>query len=197
MIGNNVFIGALMWNLISFGLVIVVIVIFFAIIVGIYNSLVKLQNGVEGSWSQINVQLERRSDLIENLVETVKGYATHEKTTFQEVTQARSDLNNAQTVKENEKADNILTGTLKSLFAVAENYPELKADENFLELQDQLSETEDKIAEYREFYNEMVLTYNNKREVFPNNIISNFFSFQEAEFFEHGQDAEEVPQVDF
>jgi Uncharacterized conserved protein len=186
-----------MWNLISFGLVIVVIVIFFAIIVGIYNSLVKLQNGVEGSWSQINVQLERRSDLIENLVETVKGYATHEKTTFQEVTQARSDLNNAQTVKENEKADNILTGTLKSLFAVAENYPELKADENFLELQDQLSETEDKIAEYREFYNEMVLTYNNKREVFPNNIISNFFSFQEAEFFEHGQDAEEVPQVEF
>ncbi len=186
-----------MWNLISFGLVILVIVIFFAIIVGIYNSLVKLQNGVEGAWSQINVQLERRSDLIENLVETVKGYATHEKTTFQEVTQARSDLNNAQTVKENEKADNILTGTLKSLFVVAENYPELKADENFLELQDQLSETEDKIAEYREFYNEMVLTYNNKREVFPNNIISNFFSFQEAEFFEHGQDAEEVPQVDF
>lgn len=186
-----------MWNLISFGLVILVIVIFFAIIIGIYNSLVKLQNGVEGAWSQINVQLERRSDLIANLVETVKGYATHEKTTFQEVTQARSDLNNAQTVKENEKADNILTGTLKSLFAVAENYPELKADANFLELQDQLSETEDKIAEYREFYNEMVLTYNNKREVFPNNIISNFFSFQEAEFFEHGDDAEEVPQVDF
>lgn len=186
-----------MWNLISFGLVILVIVIFFAIIIGIYNSLVKLQNGVEGAWSQINVQLERRSDLIANLVETVKGYATHEKTTFQEVAQARSDLNNAQTVKENEKADNILTGTLKSLFAVAENYPELKADANFLELQDQLSETEDKIAEYREFYNEMVLTYNNKREVFPNNIISNFFSFQEAEFFEHGDDAEEVPQVDF
>lgn len=186
-----------MWNLISFGLVILIIVIFFAIIIGIYNSLVKLQNGVEGAWSQINVQLERRSDLIDNLVETVKGYATHEKTTFQEVTQARSDLNNAQTVKENEKADNILTGTLKSLFAVAENYPELKADENFLELQDQLSETEDKIAAYREFYNEMVLTYNNKREVFPNNIISNFFSFQEAEFFEHGEDAEEVPQVDF
>lgn len=186
-----------MWNLISFGLVILIIVIFFAIIIGIYNSLVKLQNGVEGAWSQINVQLERRSDLIANLVETVKGYATHEKTTFQEVTQARSDLNNAQTVKENEKADNILTGTLKSLFAVAENYPELKADGNFLELQDQLSDTEDKIAEYREFYNEMVLTYNNKREVFPNNIISNFFSFQEAEFFEHGDDAEEVPQVDF
>lgn len=186
-----------MWNLISFGLVILVIVIFFAIIIGIYNSLVKLQNGVEGAWSQINVQLERRSDLIANLVETVKGYVTHEKTTFQEVTQARSNLNNAQTVKENEKADNILTGTLKSLFAVAENYPELKADENFLELQDQLSETEDKIAEYREFYNEMVLTYNNKREVFPNNIISNFFSFPEAEFFEHGGDAEEVPQVDF
>jgi LemA protein len=186
-----------MWNLIGFGLVVLIIVIFFAIIIAIYNSLIKLQNGVEGAWSQINVQLERRSDLIDNLVETVKGYATHEKTTFKEVTKARSNLNNAKTVKENEKADNILTGTLKSLFAVAENYPELKADENFLELQDQLSETEDKIAQYREFYNEIVLTYNNKREVFPNNILANFFNFEEADYFEHGKDAEEVPQVDF
>ncbi len=93
--------------------------------------------------------------------------------------------------------ENVLKGTLKSLFAVAENYPELKADENFLELQDQLSETEDKIAEYREFYNEMVLTYNNKREVFPNNIISNFFKFEEAEYFEHEEEAEEVPEVEF
>ncbi|BDZ70967.1 LemA family protein [Methanobacterium petrolearium] len=186
-----------MWNLIGFGVVVLIIIIFFAIIIGIYNSLVKLQNGVEGAWSQINVQLERRSDLIKNLVETVKGYATHEKTTFQEVSEARSDLKNAETVKENEKADNALKGTLKSLFAVAENYPELKADENFLELQDQLSETEDKIAKYREFYNEVVLTYNNKREVFPNNIVSNFFKFQEAEFFEHEDYAEEVPEVDF
>ncbi|MDY9923266.1 LemA family protein [Methanobacterium sp.] len=186
-----------MWNLIGFGLVVLIIVIFFVIIIAIYNSLIKLQNGVEGAWSQINVQLERRSDLIDNLVETVKGYAAHEKTTFQEVARARSNLNDAQTVKENEKADNILTGTLKSLFAVAENYPELKADENFLELQDQLSETEDKIAQYREFYNEIVLTYNNKREVFPNNMLANFFNFPEAEYFEHGKDAEEVPQVDF
>lgn len=186
-----------MWNLIGFGLVVLIIVIFFTIIIAVYNSLIKLQNGVEGAWSQINVQLERRSDLIDNLVETVKGYALHEKTTFQEVSQARSQLNNAETVKENEEADNVLTGTLKSLFAVAENYPELKADENFRELQDQLSQTEDKIADYRELYNEIVLTYNNKREVFPNSIIANFFSFPEAEYFEHNANAEEVPEVDF
>ena len=186
-----------MWNFIGFGLVILIIIIFFAVIIGIYNSLVKLRNGVEGSWSQINVQLERRSDLIKNLVETVKGYATHEKTTFQEVTKARSNLKNAETVKENEKADNILKSTLKSLFAVAENYPELKADENFLELQDQISETEDKIAKYREFYNEMVLTYNNKREVFPNNMVANFFRFKEAEFFELQEETVKVPEVDF
>ena len=186
-----------MWNIIGFGLVVLIIVIFFAIIIIIYNSLIKLQNGVEGSWSQINVQLERRSDLIKNLVETVKGYASHEKTTFTEVAEARSNLKNAETVKENEKADNILKDTLKSLFAVAENYPELKADENFLKLQDQLSETENKIAEYRELYNDIVLTYNNKREVFPNNIISNFFSFQEAEYFENDEYAENVPEVDF
>jgi LemA protein len=186
-----------MWNLIGFGLVVLIIVIFFTIIIAVYNSLIKLQNGVEGAWSQINVQLERRSDLIDNLVETVKGYAMHEKTTFQEVSQARSRLKNAETVKENEEADNVLTGTLKSLFAVAENYPELKADENFLELQDQLSQTEDKIADYRELYNEIVLTYNNKREVFPNSIIANFFSFPEAEYFEHDANAEEVPEVDF
>jgi LemA protein len=186
-----------MWNLIGFGLVVLIIVIFFAIIIGTYNSLIKLRNGVEGSWSQINVQLERRSDLIKNLVKTVKGYATHEKSTFKEVTEARSKLKNAETVKENEKADNVLKGTLKSLFAVAENYPELKADENFLELQEQLSETEDKIAQYREFYNEIVLTYNNKREVFPNSIISNFFNFEEAEFFEKEKDAEAVPEVEF
>lgn len=186
-----------MWNLIGFGLVVLIIMIFFTIIIAIYNSLIKLQNGVEGAWSQINVQLERRSDLIDNLVETVKGYVIHEKTTFQEVNQARSQLNNAETVKENEKADNVLTSTLKSLFAVAENYPELKADENFLELQDQLSQTEDKIADYRELYNEIVLTYNNKREVFPNSIIANFFSFPEAEYFEHDANPEEVPEVDF
>ena len=186
-----------MWNLIGFGLVVLIIVIFFTIIIAVYNSLIKLQNGVEGAWSQINVQLERRSDLIDNLVETVKGYSIHEKTTFQEVSQARSQLNNAETVKENEEADNVLTGTLKSLFAVAENYPELKADENFLELQDQLSQTEDKNADYRELYNEIVLTYNNKREVFPNSIIANFFSFPEAEYFEHDANAEEVPEVDF
>jgi len=194
---NNRVNGVIMWNLIGFGLVVLIIVIFFTIIIAVYNSLIKLQNGVEGAWSQINVQLERRSDLIDNLVETVKGYSIHEKTTFQEVSQARSQLNNAETVKENEEADNVLTGTLKSLFAVAENYPELKADENFLELQDQLSQTEDKIADYRELYNEIVLTYNNKREVFPNSIIANFFSFPEAEYFEHDVNAEEVPEVDF
>ncbi len=186
-----------MWNLIGFGLVILIIIIFVALIVGTYNSLIKLQNGVESAWAQINVQLERRTDLIYNLVETVKGYAKHEKTTLKEVTEARSHLQNAETVKENEKADNILTDSLKSLFAVAENYPELKADTNFLDLQEQLKETEDKIAQYREYYNEIVLTYNNKREVFPSNIMANLFNFEEAEYFQHENGTEDVPQVEF
>ncbi|HMK54074.1 MAG TPA: LemA family protein [Methanobacteriaceae archaeon] len=186
-----------MWNIIWFGLIVLIIVILGAIVAGTYNSLVKLRNGVENAWSKINVQLERRSDLISNLVETVKGYSSHEKTTFKDVTKARSRLSDAETVEENVDANNMLTETLKSLFAVAENYPELKADESFEELMAQLAETEDKIASYREVYNDMVLTYNNKCEMFPSNMIASFFRFEEAAFFEIEEEETELPKVDF
>lgn len=186
-----------MWNIIGFLLVILIIGVFAAIVAGIYNSLIKLRNGVNNAWSQINVQLERRADLVSNLVETVKGYAKHEKTTLKGVTEARAGLANAETVKENENANNQLTQTLKSLFAVAEAYPDLKADESFEELMDQLSETENQIASYRQIYNDVVWTYNNKCQMFPSNILANFFGFEEAGFFEIDEEEAAVPNVNF
>lgn len=176
-------------------LIIFVLVVLF--IVSLYNGLIQLRNRVKNAWSQIDVQLNRRADLIPNLVETVKGYAKHEKTVFTDVTEARAGLMNAKTVQENAEANNILTETLKSLFAVAENYPELKANENFLELQSQLEETEDKIAYSRQFYNDTVLMYNNKCQMVPSNIIASMFNFQEAEFFEIEEAKKEVPEVKF
>ena len=131
--------------------------------VGFYNGLVNLRNRCENAWSQVDVQLRRRYDLIPNLVETVKGYAKHEKETFQKVTEARNMAINAESVKEQEQAENMLTGTLKSLFAVAENYPDLKANQNFLMLQEELAGTEGKIAYSRQFYNDCVMKYNTKR----------------------------------
>ncbi|MBM4241412.1 MAG: LemA family protein [Euryarchaeota archaeon] len=180
-------------------LAIVGIILLICIIVFIYtyNSLIKLRNRVRNAWSQIDVQLKRRTDLIPNLVETVKGYAKHEKGVFENVTKARSNLINAKTVKENEMANNQLTEALKTLFAVAENYPNLKANENFKELQMQLSETEDKIAYSRQFYNDTVLMYNNKCQMFPSNIVANFFKFKESEFFEIAETEREVPKVEF
>lgn len=168
-----------------------------AIVVSMYNSLIKLRNGADNAWSQINVQLERRADLVSNLVETVKGYAKHEKTTFKGVTEARAGLSNAETVKENEKANNKLTNTLKSLFAVAEAYPELKADESFEDLMKQLSETEDQIAYYRQLYNDVVWRYNNKCQMFPSNIIANFFGFEEERYFEINEAEKATPNVNF
>ncbi|BDZ67375.1 LemA family protein [Methanobacterium ferruginis] len=165
-------------------IILIVLIVVVLFVVSLYNSLIKLRNRVKNAWSQIDVQLNRRADLIPNLVETVKGYAKHEKTVFEEVTEARAGLMNAKTVQENAEANNILTETLKSLFAVAENYPELKANENFMELQGQLAETEDKIAYSRQFYNDTVLMYNNKCQMFPSNLIASTFNFQEAEFFE-------------
>ena len=162
-----------------------------------YNSLVTLRNRVKNAWSQIDVQLKRRTDLIPNLVETVKGYASHEKTVFDDVTKARSNLMNASTVQENAEANNQLTSTLKSLFAVAENYPELKASENFKELQGQLSQTEDKIAYSRQFYNDTVLMYNNKVQMFPSNLLASMFKFTESEFFEIAESEKVVPEVKF
>jgi LemA protein len=176
-------------------LIIVVLVVLF--VVSLYNSLIQLRNRVKNAWSQIDVQLNRRADLIPNLVETVKGYAKHEKTVFENVTKARAGLMNAKTVQETAEANNMLTDTLKSLFAVAENYPELKANENFLELQGQLEETENKIAYSRQFYNDTVLMYNNKCQMFPSNLLASSFNFQEAEFFEIEETKREVPKVEF
>lgn len=178
-------------------IILVIIILIVVVFVYLYNSLVKLRNRVKNAWSQIDVQLNRRADLIPNLVETVKGYAKHEKTVFENVTAARAGLMNAKTVQETAEANNILTETLKSLFAVAENYPDLKASENFRELQGQLEETENKIAYSRQFYNDTVLMYNNKCQMVPSNIIASLFNFQEEEFFEIEETKREVPKVEF
>jgi LemA protein len=186
-----------MWNEISFLIILLVIMALAVVVIIMYNGLIRLRNGADNAWSQINVQLERRSDLISNLVETVKGYAKHEKSTFKGVTEARAGLSNAETVKENEKANNHLTKTLKSLFAVAEAYPELKADESFEDLMKKLSETEDQIAYYRQLYNDVVWRYNNKCQMFPSNIIAYFFGFEEGRYFEISEAEEAVPHVSF
>lgn len=158
-----------------------------------YNKLVVLRNRIDEALSGIDVQLKRRADLIPNLVETVKGYAKHEKEVFENVTKARSALMSADTPHEKAEADNMLQGALKSLFAVAEDYPDLKADDNFQELQRQLEDTEDKVAFSRQFYNSNVLEFNNKIEVFPNNVLVNFLGYQEVEFFTaEDEDREEV-----
>ena len=166
-------------------------------VVAKYNQLVSLRNRIENAWSQIDVQLRRRYDLIPNLVETVKGYATHEKDVFEKVVQARSAGINAGTVKDQGQAENMLTGALKSLFAVAEAYPELKANENFMMLQEELSGTESKIAYSRQFYNDTVMAYNTLIQVFPANIIANNFGFKESEYFPMDETARENVQVDF
>ena len=178
-------------------IILIIVLILVIYIIYQYNGLVQLRNRVKNAWSQIDVQLKRRADLIPNLVETVKGYAKHEKTVFENVTKARSSLMNATTVKENAEANNMLTDSLKSLFAVAENYPELKASENFRQLQAQLSETEDKIAYSRQFYNDTVLMFNNKVQMFPSNILASLFHFTEAEYFEIAESDRAVPEVKF
>ena len=178
-------------------ILIVIIIIVLVAIVGIYNGLVTARNKVKNAWAQIDVQLNRRADLIPNLVETVKGYAAHESSVFEDVTAARAGLMNANGVKEISEANNQLSNTLKTLFAVAENYPELKANENFKELQSQLAQTEDKIAYSRQFYNDTVLMYNNKCQTFPSNIFAGIFGFKEADFFEAAGEARSVPKVEF
>ena len=178
-------------------LLIILIVIIIIILVAIYNGLVTARNKVKNAWAQIDVQLNRRADLIPNLVETVKGYAAHESSVFEDVTAARAGLMNANGVKEISDANNQLSSTLKTLFAVAENYPELKANENFKDLQAQLAQTEDKIAYSRQFYNDTVLMYNNKCQTFPSNIFAGMFGFKEADFFEAAGEARSVPKVEF
>lgn len=183
--------------LIAIMIVAIIIIIIAIAIVLLYNGLVGSRNKVKNAWSQIDVQLTRRADLIPNLVETIKGYAKHEKTVFDDVTKARSNVINANTVKESEKANNMLTESLKTLFAVAENYPELKANSNFQDLQNKLSEAEDKIAYTRQFYNDTVLMYNNKCQMFPSSLIAKLFNFKEEVFFEAESSSRSVPKVDF
>jgi LemA protein len=162
-----------------------VVVVLIFIIAAMYNGLVRLNVRAAEAWSDITVQLKRRYDLIPNLVETVKGYATHEKTVFEDVTKARSQALNAQGVQETAKAENQFEQTLKSLFAVAEAYPQLKANENFKALQDELIDTEDKIQAARRFYNGVVRDFNTKRKVFPTNIFASMLGFHsDKEFFE-------------
>lgn len=165
-------------------ILIVVLVLFVGYVFATYNGLVTLRNRIKEAFSQIDVQLKRRIDLIPNLIETVKGYAKHEKTVFENVTKARSALMGATTNQAKSSADNMLTDALKSLFAVAEAYPDLKASENFSQLQRQLEDTEDKIAYSRQFYNSNVLDYNNKVQTLPSSVIANMFGFKEEAFFE-------------
>ncbi|MFH1780574.1 MAG: LemA family protein [Candidatus Nealsonbacteria bacterium] len=158
-----------------------------------YNRFVTLRNRVKEAWADIDVQLKRRYDLIPNLVETVKGYAVHERELFEKVTQARSQAMGAQTIKERGDAENALSQTLKSLFAVSENYPQLKASENFLELQKELTDTEDKIQAARRFYNGNVRDFNTILQSFPQNVVAGGFNFKSADFFEITSAAEKEP----
>lgn len=177
----------------AFVLLLVIIAAVAIMAIGMYNSLVTLRNRCDNGWSQIDVQLRRRYDLIPNLVETVKGYAKHEREVFEKVTQARAAAVNAQSVKEQGQADNVLSGALKSLFAVAENYPELKANQNFLMLQEELAGTESKVAYARQFYNDTVMKFNMRQQVFPSNIIANMFGFKPREYFQIEEEVAKGP----
>lgn len=165
--------------------------------VGIYNSLVTLKNRVDEAWSDIDVQLKRRYDLIPNLISTVKGYASHERELFEKVTAARTAAMGAETPAQKEQAENMLSGTLKSLFAVSENYPDLKANQNFLELQRELTDTEDKIQASRRFYNGNVRDFNIKIETFPSNVIASILNFTKREFFAADEAERENVKVQF
>jgi LemA protein len=177
---------------------IVVLVVLALIVVGLYNRLVRYRNRVDNAWAQVEVQLKRRWDLIPNLVETVKGYAAHERGVFEEVTAARTRAQQAQSPAESAQAEGILSQALGRLFAVAEAYPDLKATQNFQELQAQLSETENKVAVSRQVYNDTVLTYHNAIQTFPGTLLAGPFGFTKREFFEVEDEAQRAaPVVDF
>src|SRR3989338_10668388 len=173
-------------------LLIVVIVIVFWFILA-YNSFVRLRNRADNAWSQIDVQLKRRFDLIPNLIESVKGYMKHEKGTLKEVTEARTAFLNAKGPSQMAKADNQLSGALKSIFAVAESYPKLEASQNFMQLQEELSGTESKIAYARQFYNDSVQSWNEKLQSFPSNIVAKMFNYSQRDFFKTDSEAERKP----
>ena len=184
-----------MWPVI---IVLAVVGVIILAVIGFYNSLVRLRNQVKNAFSQIDVQLKRRHDLIPNLVETAKGYMKHERETLDSVTQARSQAMGAGSVGEKSQAESALSGAMSKFFLVVENYPDLKANQNFLALQEELTSTENKIAFSRQWYNDQVLFYNNKIQMFPSNIVAGMFKFEEEEFFEIEDKAEkEVPKVSF
>ncbi len=170
--------------MVPFLIILGVLVVIGIFIAGVYNSLIGLRNRVKDQWAQIDVQLKRRFDLIPNLVETVKGYAKHESETLENVIQARNTFLSATTPEEEMKANGELTNAISKLFALAESYPDLKANTNFMSLQSELSETENKIAAARQFYNDTVLLYNNKVQMFPSNIVAGLFKFKEEVFYE-------------
>jgi LemA protein len=178
-------------------IIVVIVVLLLLYFVAQYNGLVRLRNRVDSSWSQIDVQLKRRHDLIPNLIETVKGYAAHEQGTFEKVVQARNAAVNAQGPQEAAQAENVLTGALRSIFALAEAYPDLKANQNFLSLQEELTSTEDRISYARQFYNDTVQNYNTRIQTFPRNLIAGMFNFTPRQFFQAEEGAQEVPKVQF
>ncbi|MFA5238480.1 MAG: LemA family protein [Phycisphaerae bacterium] len=181
-------------------LIVVAVILVFLVfpVIGIYNALIRLRNQVDNSWSQIDVQLKRRHDLIPNLVETAKGYMQHERGTFEAITEARSRAMGAGNVSEASKAEGALGEALSKFMLVVENYPDLKANQNFLALQEELTSTENRISFARQSYNDQVLFFNNKIQMFPSNIVANMFSFSKRDFFELENAAErEVPKVSF
>lgn len=180
------------------GIIIAIVVIIIIAVIGMYNSLVQSKIKVDNAWSQIDVQLQRRFDLIPNFVETVKGYMTHEKETFEKIANLRTSWANTQSISEKANLDNELSNSLKTIMAVAENYPDLKANQNFSELSEELRNTENKISFSRQFYNDTVTMYNTKLEVFPSNIIANIFKFKPRELFKTENDeARKNVKVDF
>jgi LemA protein len=179
------------------GIIIIILVIVLLVFLSYYNKIIRLENRIDNSWAQIDVQLKRRTDLIPNLMETVKGYMKHEKDVLENVTKARSAIMGAKSPQENIDADNMLTGALKSLFAVSENYPDLKANQNFLNLQDELAHTEDKIAYSRQHYNDTVLSFNNTIETFPGIIFAKRMGKKEREMLQIPEADRELPKVSF
>jgi len=176
----------------------IIIGIILLLVIIIYNRLIALRNSVKNNWARINTQLQRRYDLIPNLVEAVKGYMAHEKTVLESVTQARTAFLNANTIKETAEAENMMAGALKSLFAVSENYPDLKASQNFMMLQEELAGTENKVSYARQSYNNAVMDYNIGIQKFPANIIVGLFNFKEEEFFEvEDEEARKAVKVSF
>jgi LemA protein len=177
--------------------IIVIVVLLLLYVLSQYNGLVRLRNRVEAAWAQIDVQLKRRWDLIPNLVETVKGYAAHERETLEAVINARNAATTATGPAQAAQSENLLTGALRQLFAVSEAYPDLKANTNFLQLQEELTGTEGRIAYARQYYNDSVLKYNTKIQTVPASIIAGMFNFKEREYFEPEQEARETPRVQF